>query len=504
MKRPNILFIQADQLAPHSLAIYGNPASRAPRLDALAGEGVVFDAAHCNFPLCAPSRFSMATGRLCSRVDAFDNAAEMRAEFPTYAHHLRLRGYTTALAGKMHFIGPDQHHGFERRLTPDIYPADFSWAANWEDEGRRDTNDPSSVLVSGVCKSSVQIAFDDEVAAGACGYLRERAAATAPFFLQVSFSHPHEPYLCQRRFWDMYEGVDIPPPAVPPLEEARHDAHSRRILADFGMLDHAFAQEDITRARRAHYGAISYLDEKIGEIVDTLESTGARENTVIIFASDHGEFLGERGMWFKKHFYEPSIRVPLVMSAPWIKPQRVGELVSLVDILPTFNGLADGRVWRDPDDTLEGVDLTGLLGGGRAPPRRTIFAEYLAEAALAPIYMVRRGRYKFIYSSRDPALLFDLDADPNELRNLADEKAHAETLKAFMREVEAKWDDADITARVLDSQRRRRFVKEANRNGTAPRWNHGEAPDQDVPWYRGVQGYNEWALDHEPDTGKRT
>ena len=138
MIKPNILFIQVDQLTALALKAYGNTFCKAPNLDRLAERGVVFESAYCNFPLCAPSRFSMASGQLCSRIGAFDNAAEFPASIPTYAHYLRRLGYRTALSGKMHFIGPDQHHGFERRLTPDLYPADFSWVPNWGDEGERD------------------------------------------------------------------------------------------------------------------------------------------------------------------------------------------------------------------------------------------------------------------------------------------------------------------------------------------------------------------------------
>jgi len=126
-KRPNLLFIMADQLAPQVLPAYGHPRARTPHLDRLAEEGVVFENAYCNFPLCAPARFSLLSGRLPSRIDTFDNAAEFSASVPTFHHYLRLAGYRTCLAGKMHFIGPDQLHGYEERITTDVYPANFMW-----------------------------------------------------------------------------------------------------------------------------------------------------------------------------------------------------------------------------------------------------------------------------------------------------------------------------------------------------------------------------------------
>ena len=306
--QPNILFIQVDQLAAQFLRCYGDKICHAPNLERLAAQGTVFETAYCNFPLCSPSRASMATGKLCSDIGAFDNAAELPASIPTYAHYLRAAGYQTALSGKMHFIGPDQHHGFERRLTPDLYPADFSWVPNWGDEGERDTNDPRSVTIAGVCERSMQIDFDDLVTFNAVQHLYDMARGDdhRPFFLQVSYTHPHEPYLCQKEYWELYEDAEITLPDVPALSADQHDAHSVRLLSDFGMLNIRFDDADILTARRAYYGSISYLDAKIGTLLDTLERTGQRDNTVIVFTSDHGEMLGERGMWFKKHFYEPS------------------------------------------------------------------------------------------------------------------------------------------------------------------------------------------------------
>ncbi|MEM1428388.1 MAG: choline-sulfatase [Pseudomonadota bacterium] len=501
MDRPNILFFQVDQLMAKALRAYGDPVCHAPHLDRLAERGAVFDTAYCNFPLCAPSRFSMATGRLCSEIGAYDNAAEMPASMPTYAHYLRAAGYRTALSGKMHFIGPDQHHGFEERLTPDLYPADFSWVPNWGDEGERDTNDSRGVLISGICERSVQIDFDELVTFHAMQHLYDlaRSGEARPFFLQVSYTHPHEPYLCGKAYWDLYEGLKIPAPSVPALPAAEHDAHSVRLLRDFSMLDMRFEAADIARARRAYYGSISYLDAMIGRILDVLDATGRADDTVIVFASDHGEMLGERGMWFKKHFFEPALRVPLMISGPGIAPQRIGTPVSLVDLLPTFMGLATGSGWASAVEPLDGTDLTTLFDAPDQPDR-PVHAEYLAEATTAPILMIRRGRYKFVWSDADPPLLYDLTDDPDERRNLAPDPAHAGTVAQFRSEIAQRWDSAALTQQITLSQRRRRIILDGYAHGPKPRWNHGEQPGEGVLWYRGEGSYNEWAFAHLPVT----
>lgn len=498
MPSPNILFLQVDQLAAQFLRAYGDPVCRAPNLDRLAARGAVFETAYCNFPLCAPSRASMATGRLCSEVGAYDNAAELPASVPTYAHYLRAAGYQTALSGKMHFIGPEQHHGFEKRLTPDLYPADFSWVPNWGKEGKRDTNDERSVTVAGICERSVQIDFDDLVTFHAIQHLYNMARAEdeRPFFLQVSYTHPHEPYLCRKEFWDLYDGVDIPLPSVPALPGTEHDPHSVRLLMDFAMLDKRFSDEDILTARRAYYGSISYLDQMIGRILDTLRAIGKAEDTVVIFTSDHGEMLGERGMWFKKHFFEPSLRVPLMIAGGAFGPGRVETPVSLVDLLPTFMGLAEGPGWTSPVEPLDGEDLATLLD--EPNPDRPIYAEYLAEATTAPILMVRQGRYKYVHSTYDPPLLFDVAGDPNERQNLAGHPDHAQAEAQLRALVLQRWNSEDLADRIRLSQRRRRLILSANKTGPRPRWNHGEAPGEDVLWYRGDTNYNDWAFQYLP------
>ncbi|MBZ8135033.1 choline-sulfatase [Afifella sp. IM 167] len=499
--RLNILFVQVDQLMAESLRAYGDKICHAPNLDRLAARGAVFERAYCNFPLCAPSRFSMATGQLCSSIGAYDNAADMRASVPTYAHYLRRAGYKTALSGKMHFIGPDQFHGFERRLTPDVYPADYSWVPRESGLSKRETNDTRAVTVSGVAGRTVQMDYDDRVTFEAQQYFYEVARDEEddrPFFLQVSWTHPHDPYLCRPEYWELYEDAEIPMPRTAALDPEEQDAHSLRLLESFALLGVEFAAEDIRRARRAYYGSISYIDDKLGQLLFALEEAGLAENTAIVFTSDHGEMLGERGMWFKKHFFEPSVRVPLLIAAPGKSPKRVNGLASLVDLLPTFMGLAEGAGWTSPVEPLDGIDLTPYLDDAQLSQDRAVYAEYLAEATPAPILMIRQGRFKYLHSEVDPPLLFEIEADPDERRNLAADPEYAEVVNRFAGQARQKWDSQALWQDIHQDRRRRLFILEAAGVGHATRWNHGETPDDATPWYRGTEGYNEWAFRHLP------
>ncbi len=325
-KHPNILCIMADQLTAPALPFYGHPIVKTPHLSALAEAGVIFENAYCNSPLCAPSRFSMLTGKLPSRIGAYDNAAYFPADLPTVAHYLRDLGYHTCLAGKMHFVGPDQLHGFEERLTTDIYPSDFGWTPDWENFAERPTwyHDMMSVVQAGLCETSNQLDFDEEVAFHSHRKLYDlsRRANKQPFFMTVSFTHPHDPFAISQNFWNRYNPKDIDMPAVPPIPYDQLDPHSRRLYHVCALGEYAQTEKRVRNARHAYYGMISYIDDKVGQLLQVLESTGLRDNTIIVFISDHGEMLGERGLWYKMSFFEWSAELNNLAGRPEFQELR--------------------------------------------------------------------------------------------------------------------------------------------------------------------------------------
>lgn len=477
--RPDILIVIADQLTPSALPCYGNPVTRAPAMSRLAEDGVVFDAAYTASPLCAPARAALLTGLLPSRTGAYDNAAEFASEIPTFAHYLRSAGYRTVLAGKMHYCGPDQLHGFEERLTTDIYPADYGWTPNWDRPQDRPSwyHDMSSVLDAGPCLRSNQLDFDDEVAFAAerslFGHIR--AADDRPFCYVVSFSHPHDPFTIPRTWWDLYSGEDIPMPRTG-SEECDPHPHEHRLRAVCAMNDVEITETHIRTARRAYYGAISYVDEHISRLLALLEETGRLSNTVVIVTSDHGEMLGERGAWYKMSFYEGSARVPLIICAPALfSPGRVAAAVSTMDLLPTLAGIAHGGDLASLMGTIDGRSLLPHLSG--APDRDEVVAEYLAEGAIAPIVMIRKARHKFIHSPPDPDQLFDLASDPCEQVNLVGVPELARLVEEFRRDVSARWDLPALDAQIRRSQQRRRAVGRALGIGVQTPWDFAPTYD---------------------------
>jgi choline-sulfatase len=469
LPHPNVLLLMVDQLAASWLPAWGHEVVQAPNIESLAADGVVFESAYCPSPLCAPSRSSMLTGRLPSRIGVYDNAAELRASEPTLMHRLRAAGYATCLSGKMHFVGPDQLHGFEQRLTTDVYPADLDWTPDWRlplTERLPWYHTMESVLTPGVCAASMQMDYDDEVAHRAVRGLHDlaRDPGGRPFFLCVSFTSPHDPWELRPRYWDRYDPAAIALPAVGPIPREQTDPHSVRLRDMSGIDEAPLSDEQVRRARHGYYAAISYVDERIGEVLAALDESGLRDDTIVLFTADHGEMLGERGLWYKMAFFEAAARVPLIASAPGrIGAGRMDEPVSTLDLVPTLVdvcGLGGGGA-------LDGRSLAPALGGERLAPS-DVAVEYLAEGVNSPAVMLRRGRHKYIWCADDPEQLFDVEADPHELDDLAD--GEPELCAGLRAEVERRWDMPALNEAVLRSQDERRLVVDALRNGRRPGW----------------------------------
>ncbi|MCC6470492.1 MAG: choline-sulfatase [Alphaproteobacteria bacterium] len=486
--RPNIVVFMMDQLSALALPFVGagGPA-KAPVMSQLAREGVVFDNAYCNYPLCAPARFAFMAGQLPSTIGAYDNAAEFPASIPTFAHYLRKAGYYTCLSGKMHFIGPDQLHGFEERLTTDIYPADFGWTPSWARQRERATGKKlateggvsgiETVTDAGPVARSLQLDYDEEVAHRAVQKVFDLARRPdgRPFLLVVSFTQPHDPFVVTREFWDLYQDSEIPLPRVPATQR-QHDPHAQLLNAIYNF-DAANADPALVRrARRGYYGMISYADAKIGQIRNALDSAGFGEDTVSWVCSDHGEMLGERGMWFKKAFYEPAMRVPMICHWPGrIAPRRVGTPVSLVDLLPTFVELAGGSD-ADLVEPVRGRSL-GRLARGEAETREPVYGEHFDGGVTAPRFMVRKGAFKLTISDEFPSQLYDVENDPLELRNLAGTADFASVERSLAEVAADTWNMAALSREIEASQRRRQFLIDALGTGKHMSWDYASPED---------------------------
>ena len=472
MSKPNILIFMVDQL--NGTLFPDGPAEwlHAPNLKKLAARSTRFQNAYTASPLCAPGRAAFMSGQLPSDTGVYDNAAEFTSSIPTYAHHLRRAGYQTCLSGKMHFVGPDQMHGFEERLTTDIYPADFGWTPDYRKPGERIDwwyHNMGSVTGSGVAEISNQMEYDDEVAYNATRkvYDYSRGKDDRPWCMTVSFTHPQDPYVARKKYWDLYEDCEHLLPTVPAMDYEKHDTHSQRIFDANDWRSFDISEDDIKRSRRAYFANISYLDDKIGEVMEALEAT--RQEAIIMFVSDHGDMLGERGLWFKMSFFEGSARVPMMICAPEMEAGLITTPVSNIDVCPTLCDLAGVDMSEvEPWTTGQSVKAMGQ-GVARTEP---VAIEYAAEASYAPMVSLRYGKWKYNRCKLDPDQLFDLEADPHELTNLAEAPAHQGTLDQLRAKSEARWDLDKYDADVRKSQARRWVVYEALRQGGYYPWDY--------------------------------
>lgn len=485
---PNIVLIMADQLAPHFTGTYGHPLVKTPHMDALAARGARFDAAYCNSPLCAPSRFSFMSGQLVTSIAAYDNASEFPASIPTFAHYLRAMGYRTCLAGKMHFVGPDQLHGFEDRPVTDIYPSDFAWTPDWElPDERIDKWFPNMDIVreAGVAATTFQIDYDEEVEFYAKRQIFDYVRAEqSPFCMVASFIHPHDPYVARKEWWDLYDHDAIDMPLNTRTRE-QQDPFSQRIMDGIEASSVHVTDEEIRNTRHAYYANITYFDSKIGALVKTLDEAGVLDNTYIIVTADHGEMLGERGLWLKMNWFERSARVPLIIAGPGIKQTVVKNNCSLVDMLPTILDLASTGGDQAPPlgQPIDGRSLLPLALGQEDQADEAI-GEYCAEMTSHPVFMIKRGAYKFIYCEVDPPILYNIQDDPEETNDLAAHPDHADLLQAFVSEAKARWNSSKIRDDVIKTQKQRRAVHEAMNNGDLTSWDFNPPRDASQEYVR--------------------
>jgi choline-sulfatase len=488
MTRPNILLIQADQLTALCLAAYGKPFAKTPNIDAIAERGTVYANNYCNNPVCGPSRASMMVGRLPSDVGVYDNAGEFASYEPTYPHYLRMLGYKTTLVGKMHFVGPDQLHGYEHRLTTDIYPSDYGWTADWTQT--TEPYSPSqmslhSVVESGLCERSLQIDYDEHVYNTARQELFDHARSIddRPFMMHVSFTHPHNPFVTTPEFWNLYDDAEIPEPQTPYIPYEDRDPWSQRYFLTIRQDEFDITPEQLHRSRRAYFAMTSYFDSLIGGLLDVLERTGQLENTCVIVTSDHGEMLGERGMWFKFNPYEHSVRVPMIAMGPGFgKGRREEALTSLVDLMPTLTDIANDGEFSDFRAPIDGRSLFSLPE--RHGPEDKVHIEYNGEGLLAPALIVVKGDKKVVHSRTDPLMVFDLSKDPLEHDNIAGSGDPAED--DLMEEICARWDEDALEADVLESQRKRILVQDAMKHGQFPSWDYTPSFDASTAYVRGA------------------
>lgn len=447
MEKPNIIYILSDQHNASVMGCAGDPYVKTPNLDALAQQGTMLTNSYCNSPLCCPSRASMLSGLLPSENGVYNNMQALRSDQATFVHSLSVAGYETVLSGRMHFNGPDQRHGYEKRFVGDItnsHPGTGSGVYGSGVFRATPGQNRYAIEFSGAGNSAV-LCFDHDVTDAACDYLEQRDD-TRPLFMTVGLYGPHCPYICPEDLFNYYYGLLPEPEEI--TEEYRNSIHPA--IQDWyknrGVTD--ISVEDVKRVRAAYYGMVTHIDNLVGKIMNKIKDTLGLDNTIIVYGSDHGDNIGEHGLFWKTNFYEGSSRIPLIFSWKdvFAKNTKINGLTSLLDLAPTFIDIANGSSL--PHMNGESL-LENLKTGKEVAEDRVVISQLADIKGDTPSAMIRKNEYKFVlhYGHETPQL-FDLNNDPNEYHDLAENPEYLEVRNELKEELLKYWDPEKVSEDV--------------------------------------------------------
>jgi choline-sulfatase len=469
-KQKSILLIMVDEQPVFFLEAYGHPFVQTPAVSKLANQGMLFDSAYCCSPICAPCRSSMMTSRYIHDIEVWDNASPLRGDWPTFAHDFRAAGYKTILCGKMHFVGPDQMHGFTERWVPDIYPATFDWSRSNRHEVARNNGGQNRTCVEQAGPGySEDMDYDKLVLKKTVEKLPQllKESDENPFLLIVSFTGPHFPFKAPEEFWKLYNDEEIELPRAP--EENSSPEHEYiKWVKRMGSFEKPVSDEACRAARQAILARTTMVDSYMETILDMANDSRAIDNLYIAYTSDHGDMMGEHGLWYKNVAYEWSSRVPLIIKGPDIQIRRSKETVSLIDIGPTLADLAQIPLLEIPR---AGRSFANLLRGERGDEEGRAIIENYGEGIKRGVRTIVKGRYKLNASFGTIPELFDLEADPDEWHNRAEDSEYQDIRKKLEDELYSDWGNPEEhDEKCWQSEERRLAILTSLKNGPALDW----------------------------------
>ncbi len=453
-EQPNILVIMSDEHNPAVCGCYGSELEPTPCLDRLAEEGVVFDNFYCNSPLCVPSRMAFTAGKYVSRTGAWSNTCWLPSDdYPSIARVLQTAGYETFLCGKMHYdrtrrygfteIGGNMNSGFKTgrggRRNPDDLRPPKTISQRFQDFHPGDQ--------SGVLR------HDRAVTAGVLNFLKKRRRNDGPFFLFAGYLAPHFPLIVPQSYWQRYQGR-VPMPEISPGHLDRLPLNYKHLRVGFKLI--GVPDAVVQKGRELYHGLTRWFDDQLGHVLQALAASNVADNTIVIYTSDHGENMGEHGLWWKNCMFEHAARVPLVVHWPerWPGGQRRSGACSMVDLVQTIAELAGANT---PDDW-NGHSMCRWLDEAGTPWKDMAVSEYYAHFIASGYCMLRSGRYKYVYHTRmddrhpPQRELYDLEADPGEFHNLAsrpDQQQRVATMHdTLVRELGEDPDETELRCRA--------------------------------------------------------
>ena len=451
MKPKNLVVFMSDEHNPKILGCYGNQLVKTPNLDALAARGTTFTNAYCNSPICIPARAIFATGRHNYEVGYWDNADPYEGSVKSWHHRLRESGHRVDAIGKLHFRSTEDDNGFTEEIIP-LHVVDgigdLMGLIRDDLPVRRGSSKMADLAGRG---ETSYTEYDRNITREALRWLEEEAPrhTDKPWVLFVSYVCPHFPLMAPPEFFDLYPLDQVPWPKQYD-EGERPDHPYLRDYASCLTYDKFFDEEKVRVAIAAYYGLVSFLDDNIGKVIAGLRECDLMDATRIMYTSDHGDNIGARGLWGKSTMYEEAAGVPWIMAGEDIPEGTACDVpVTHVDAYPTVLE-ACGVAANDEDASRQGASLFAITEG--ATPERTILSEYHAMGSKGGAFMIRNGKYKFVYYVLYRPQLFDLEADPEELNDLAEDPSFADVLRDCESKLRRICDPEEVDARCKARQ----------------------------------------------------
>lgn len=449
MRAPNQLIIMSDEHNPKVLGCAGHPVIHTPNLDALAARGTRFTSAYTTSPVCIPARAGFACGKYIHQIGYWDNADAYDGKAPSWHHRLREGGHRVVSIGKLHFRAAGEDHGFsEEQIPMHIYQEKGDLLGLIRDDMPQRGNSKKMIAMAGPGESTYTF-YDKDICSRAQVWLHEEARKQhdKPWVLFVSFVAPHFPLTAPPEHYYRYWDRELPMPKLYAREERPKHPYIVDYSRNFNYDDYFESPQDVKKALAGYFGLVSYLDENIGKVLGALRDSGAADDTVVMYTSDHGDNLGARGLWGKSTMYEEIAGVPFILAGPGVPAgKRVSTPVSHVDAFPTILEIAGEKM----PSGFPGFSLVEISKG--LEPERTVLSEYHGMGSSTGAFAIRVGKWKYVHYAKYGPQLFDLEKDPDETRDLADDPAFAAAREECRRKLYALCDPNEVDRRARARQ----------------------------------------------------